>query len=1195
MKKSAFNLRLSQPWLPPKILLIVKLIVIIMTTCLMQVSAASFAQKITFSKKGATLERIFTEIRKQTGYYVVYAENKIDKQTKLDVNFKNTELKNVLDVISNSQNLEYSLDERNISFKPKEKSYLEKIIARFQQIEVRGRVVDQDGKPLPNASIRVKGKNTVINTNQNGEFEIKGVADDAVLLISYVGFRTLELPLKDAVMPLEIKLNVATGELEEVKVVYNTGYQELNKERATGSFVQLSNKDINRGVSTNILDRIINQTNSLRNETLGASSISIRGLSTLNANAKPLIVIDGFPYDESILDLGPIVSVKNINPNDVESITILRDAAAASIWGARAANGVIVITTKKGKYNEHTQVDIVSSLNIISKPELFKANIMSSADVIDYQRNLFATGYYDSYNGPFTSTYTYPMVPQAIEILLAQKRGALSQADAESQLAQLAKHDVRNDINKYLIRTASNQQYNLNVSGGSDKMAYYGSMGYDRNLSSSIGDAGNRFTLRLDNTYRPIKNLELNTYISYTQIRNENNGVGYSSFLANGNNAMAPYTMLADNAGNPLHVPTRLRTAYIDTITTKGLLDWHYRPIDEIKNGNNITNSFNARFGGELRYTIIQGISVRFKGQYEKGITSINNYNSTKMYSTRSLINTFMFLNSTGMPQYPVPNGGILDYSQLNSTSWDIRSVVTVNRQWGIHGINAIIGFDAKESLNSYNQNKKYGYDIDKLTYVTNMDYKSAYTIRPGNFGSTISDGGGFSGRLNRFLSYYGNAAYSLFNKYTISASARIDASNFFGIKANLRYVPLWSAGVKWDLLKEKFLNLKSLSTLNLRLTYGYNGNLDNRATSLPTIIYSSGSSIYNNSQQSAGLTNPPNPGLTWEKVSVINAGLDFGLIGNRIAGAIDLYEKKSDDLIGAILLDQTTGFLQYNTNYASVKVKGIDLSVNALVINSAIKLNTNLSFSWNIDRVTDYQIQNILTTSVSNRVTNLNPIVGDPRYTIYSYKWGGLDPVNGNPMGVVNGEKVPYLYAIGNTGSEQNMKIKDLVYHGRAMAPYFGNLINTLSYKGLSLTFNLVYKFGYYFRRPSIDYARLLGQWGGHEDYAKRWKKPGDELITNVPSMPVIQDSRYESFTRYSEILVERGDQIRLQDLKLAFDINNINFKKLPFKSANIFLYANNIGLLWRANKLGIDPDAISNNNIPNPRNWAIGLNFKL
>ncbi|MDR6783780.1 TonB-linked SusC/RagA family outer membrane protein [Pedobacter africanus] len=1185
-----------------------RLTTLILITAILQVSANTFAQKITLSEKNAPIVKIFEKIRTQSGYDFMFSLSTINEAKPVNINVQNAELKDVLKQIFVNQPLEYKINEKSVVISPKESSLLDKLSTVISNIvrdlTVKGRVVDQEGKPLPNASIRIKGKSAVTNTNQNGEFEIKDVADNAVLLISYVGYKQLEISLKDAVMPLEIKLNVVTGELEEVKVTYNTGYQNIPKERATGSFVQVDKELLNRTVSTNILDRIPYVVSGLRKEFEGSfspnnnsSDISIRGLSTINANRTPLIVIDGFPYEEQG-QLSGITVLNNLNPNDVESITILRDAAAASIWGARSANGVIVIQTKRGKLNQDTKVEVSSNIKVVNRPDLFRANLASSADVIDMEKKLFATGMYNDYDDLYPSLNYFPVASPVIEILLAQRRGDLSAESANAKLEALSKHDVRNDMLKYLIRPEINQQYNLNISGGSNKTSYYGSIGYDKNREQNVGNDMNRLTLNFNNMYQPFKNIRIRTFINYIQGKRIITPVDPLQYLSTGQTLAPSYTQFKDDNGNFLYISPLfdgLRQAYIDTVSTKGLLDWHYNPIQEINAADNTDKSSAARFGGGFTYIILSGLDLDFNGQYERSLIEGRNYMGTETYYNRNMINKFMFLDSSGQPQYPVPMGGILDASNSTQTAYNLRGQLNFNRDFSRHSISGFFGAELRQTDFITSAYRQYGYDPGKLLFAMHMDYKNTYTTRPSLAEESIGSGLSSRGTLNRFVSYYANGAYTFNSRYTLTASARNDGSNFFGVNANQRFRPQWSVGAAWDITKEHFFKPGIISSLKIRATYGYNGNLDNRIATRPIIDYAQGQFAYNNRIPFA-YVKLGNPGVTWEKVSVANLGVDFALLKGRLSGVLEYYRKRTDNLIGTVMADPTTGasngggIASFIGNVAGLKSQGFDLRLSGLITEGKVKIQSSINLSYNKDQLTSYNFPGTNGTEPPASSIIFGGIkVGRPLNGMYSYRWAGLNPENGDPMGYLSGKKVPYTTIMGyDADYSPNTKPDDLIYHGVQSPAYFGNMINTISYKGLSLSFNINYGFGFYFRRASIDYSTLQVNLSGHGDYALRWQNPGDELKTNVPSYGV--DSRNEFYLN-SEVLVEKGDFIYLRDLNLTYTFHK-QLTKIGLRSARLFANINNLGLIWTANNKHLDPQA-GRYNIGVRREIAFGINL--
>jgi TonB-linked SusC/RagA family outer membrane protein len=1039
---------------------------------------------------------------------------------------------------------------------------------------ITGKVVGEKGEPLEGATVQVKGERISRMTDKDGRFGIPVVPGMDSLIVSFVGYNVKHV-LADLKNKGEVRIGLETGAtmLRNVEV-YSTGYEKVAAGRATGSFVQIDNELFNRQVSTNVLDRILNVTSGLvynRN----ATGIQIRGISTINANTQPLIVVDNFPYDGDL---------NNLNPNDVESITVLKDAAAAAIWGVRAGNGVIVVTTKKGMTGK-PRIQFNSNVTIGEKPNIFYMPTLSSSEEIAFEKKRFDDGFYNMYDDIFPSFNYFPVLPPVAEILLAARSGKISNKEAEDRIADLEKHDVRNDINKYLLQNSINQQYALNISGGAAAFSYYGSIGYDKNQSNSKGDAYDRISMRLDNTYRPLKNLEINGFITYTQSKTINNGINYQALLPNGQQ-VAPYTRLADENGKSLSIPKPIdgyRVAYVDTAVFPGLLDWHYRPLDELKSIDNTTKQFDTRLGTTIKYTFFDGITGQLQYQYQKILTNMKNINSQNSYKVRDLINQFMNVDPvTGNIVYPVPLGGSIFLYNSDQTSKSLRGQLNLKQSWGAHLVDILAGAEIRETNVDNSGMQGYGYDSEVST-LQQVDPTNYYITRPGGGGNRIITNNGISGNLSRYGSYYSNATYTFMGKYTLTGSGRIDQSNFFGVKANQRRVPLWSTGIAWTLSDEDFYRkvVSWMPYLKLRSSYGYNGNTNIGASTFATIYYGTGTDASVNAQY-ANIKTPSNPQLRWEKIRIINIGLDFEILGNRIAGSFDYYAKKGLDLLGPVTTDPTTGVLSFTGNRASTKGNGIDLVLNTRNIDKAIKWYSNILFSTTTNEVTGYGTT-LVGEPISYYLGESKPVIGQPLYKINSYRWAGLDPTNGAPR----------LY-LGDSISDFNNVSKghqsDLQYNGSSTPTIFGSFRNTFSWNHISLSINVTYKLGYYFRRNSFYYSSLFDYWGGHADYALRWQKPGDEKYTNVPSLPqtpYAQDDVYKG----SNILVEKGDHIRLQDVRLSYDLSKEMIKSFPFQNIQIYLYANNIGIIWRANKSKIDPDYIGLS-IPNPRSLAVGLN---
>ncbi|EHQ26403.1 SusC/RagA family TonB-linked outer membrane protein [Mucilaginibacter paludis] len=1043
---------------------------------------------------------------------------------------------------------------------------------------VKGKVTDANGSPLPGATIKIKN-GPAIATNGNGEFQITDVADSTILQVSFVGYLTKEIVVRKAEF-LTIVLEIGSAQLNEV--VVSTGYQTLPKERATGSFVQLDSAIINRRVSTDIISRLEGVVPGLlfnRNTISSANGtldLGIRGHSTLFANDQPLVVVDNFPYDGDI---------NNINPNDIASITVLKDAAAASIWGVRSGNGVIVLTTKKGKINQPLSIDFSANVTIGDKPNAFYSPyFLDSKDYISVEKTLFNSGFYTT----SLNSSQHPVVSPVVQLLADQQAGKITSDQLNTQLNALGKIDVRNDIEKYLYRKGIDQQYALSLHGGNNKSTYYFSTGYDDNLSSLVGNKNNRLTINSGNTFRPVNNLELSASLFYSQsnttsdaINNLNNGGNYTGLF--------PYTTLADANGNPLPIVKDYNYSWItNTASQNGLLNWQYYPLNELQQANNTSTLNDIRIISGLKYGFWKGFNAEVKYQYEKSNTvNKNNYNQDTYYA-RNLINQYSTINGATVTNN-IPVGGILQQSNSDLSSQRLRGQLNFEHTWNeLHQLNVLGGTEINQTVTNSNAFTAYGYN-DQTETFQNVNFVTAFKTIPSGT-RQIPNNEGFSKFTNRYISYFSNAAYTYADRYIFSLSGRIDKSNLFGVNTNQKSVPLYSTGLAWIINKESFYNVNWLPALKLRATYGYNANIDNNVAAVTTIRQ------FNNSTYSGVpysiIINPANPDLRWEKVRMINLGTDFSFKNDILSGSFEYYLKDGIDLFGDSPLPPSSGLLTFRGNTADTKGHGLDVTINSRnFYKGKFKWYSNFILSYNLDKVTKYDVSQTSTNALANGAGNsgtILPIINSPLFAIYSYKWGGLSHNTGDPQGFLNGKlSTDYTSILANTS------LKDLKYNGPSRPTTFGSLRNTFSFDRFALSFNLIYKFNYYFRRPSISYSALYNTGLGNVDFSKRWQKPGDEQFTNVPSMPALPvlTSR-DAFYQYSETLVDKGDHIRLQDATLSYDFDKNNWKGIPFKHLQIYCYANNIGIIWRANHGHLDPDLYSfQNAYPIPRTIAFGI----
>ncbi|MGY6521519.1 MAG: SusC/RagA family TonB-linked outer membrane protein [Mongoliitalea sp.] len=1017
---------------------------------------------------------------------------------------------------------------------------------------LRGKVISgSDQSLLPGASIRVKNTNLGVISDIDGEFSIRLPYGNHTLEASFIGFlpssRNITLPNDEELI---IVLETENLDLDAVEVV-STGYQQLPKERATGSFVQIDNELVDRRISTNILERLEDITPGLIFNRVGPSNdpISIRGRSTLFANTMPLIIVDNFPYD------GPLES---INPNDVESMTVLKDAAAASIWGARAGNGVIVITTKKGAKGK-VRVSLNANTTVIEETDLFYRPQMDIADFIEIERMLFSQNFYNNnINSP-----GQPRLSPTVETLLAQRNGLISAEEAERRINQFKNQDFRRDLLNYYHSNAVNQQYAVNVSGGSAYHKFIVAGGYDRNFTGVQGNNTERYTLNIRNDWTLLNdklNLDAGVYIS-------NNSVRTTTQTPSG----FAYDRLSDDLGNPLGIATVYNERLLNSGLDQGLLDWRHIPLNEIGRQDFRTNTNDYRINLNAGYRIFSGLTAELQYQYWSNNSQIRNHSPIELFTTRNLINQFTQVEDNGQLVRPIPVGGILNLSNTRSYSNTARANLRYNKQLAEkHEISAIGGYEIKEGGSETNASLYYGYDDDVAQSIP-TDNVTLFRnfVNPGNRSTIPNINVPHRGMIDRFISYFANASYEFNKTYILSLSARRDQSNLFGVESNMRGVPLWSIGGAWLISNNDFYKVDFLPYLKLRTTYGYNGNIDRSLSAFTTVQFINGNPLLP-AELRANIINPPNPELRWERINIINLAVDFETKNGIIGGSFEAFRKDGMDLIGLIPFPTATGRANVRGNFADTRTTGFDLELRSKNI---VKTN----FSWSTffmhshlkDEVTNYEMRSSVVNYINSSSGAIVPLQGRPLLAIYSYEWGGLDPQTGAPRGVLDGEPSTNYNAILAAATPEN-----IVFHGSARPTHFGALRNHFTYKSFSMSFNISYRLGYFYRRQSVDYNSLLSGVISHSDFSNRWQVPGDELNTNIPSLPTVRNVQRDAFFQRSAALVEPGDHIRFQDIRLSYSLRNTTFPRLPFSNAEVYTYINNLGIIWKKTDDPLDPD---------------------
>lgn len=1149
-----------------------KLIAILLTVACLQVSAEGFSQQITLSKNSASLKSVLQEIRKQSGYQLLYNTDLIQMAKPVSINVRNLGLEETLKASLKGQPFTYEITNKTILIKPVSVNTDtdNKGSIKWQALkEIRGKVITADGQPLPGVVIAEKGTNNKTATNGNGEFELRNAADDAVLVFSYIGYNTQEIATKGATGPLNVTLIQSDNELSEVNVVVSTGYQNLPKERATGSFSFVDQKklaitnlgatDFAKGLEGLVPGLLVGPNGNMQ----------IRGASSLKAATREvLIVVDGFPIETGNF---------TVNPNDIESISVLKDAAAASIWGVRASNGVVVIKTKSGMANDGKAVfNFTSNLSVTSKPDFSFQRIASSSDYIDAEAESFRRGWFD-FSKADDNAYTLVGGLFYKKYLSDNGGPAFTDQQLTQGLDYLKQFNTVNEQDLF-YRKAVQRQLNLSVRGGTEKYMFAISSLYTKELTNLTGKNNDNLILNFKNSLQVLPKVVLSLGINSTYSKSEGSSTGY------GFDNASPYTRILDENGNYVSTTSRVSDHRKQSYYDNGYLSWDNNALQNMRNTTTKSNTFASRINVGADYEILKGLNFSSQFQTELRFTNNENLQGIEAYYPRLMANTWRVPTGSGTFVNKFPAGPLFDKGKENQNSWTFRNVANLDKQFGSdHAINAIAGMELRKVGFTGNTERYYNYNPKALT-SDNIDLAALGIFQPDAFGgySTYTWSPAFVDRDRRFFSLFANAAYTYKNRYTVSGSIRTDQSNLFGTDPKYRYRPLWSAGASWNMTNEDFMSsVGFLDKLIVRATYGVNGNIGN---SSPYPIASTGKN-FNTQENMLTFKNPENQALRPEKTASTNFGVDFAVLNHRISGSVDLYKKKSYDLLGNSILDPTTGFPSAERNTAVMTNHGIELNLNARILEGEVSLDADFNIGYNKNKVTEVLTPNTNAAAYVNAVNN--PISGLPLSYLYSYKWAGLSD---------KGE--PQIYdANGNIKSWSTARLTDinaLKYVGTMDPPVYGGMMINVRYKGFTFSPQFTFKMGHVMRQSTTKTDMSAGV---TSDIANRWQNPGDELHTNIPRLfdRASIDAKWNDYYRKSDVWDDDASFVRLRSMSLSYQMPK-KFLFNVFTGASLTAQANNVWL-WTANKQGLDPDYVNlltgSIGFPPVQNYVFSLNL--
>lgn len=1026
-------------------------------------------------------------------------------------------------------------------------------------------VVDEMDQPLPGALVSIY---TVNNEKGKviGATDVEGVLSTIIpdnvtsLSASFIGYKNKKIAITGS-KEYKIQLDPSTHQLEDVVI---TGYQTLSKERMTGSFAKVDKKEIETKPVSSI-------SSLLEGNVAGYdhSTGLIRGVTSMNAIQTPLYVIDGFPVENTRVESGGTINeyLPSINMNDVESITVLKDAAAASIYGARAANGVVVITTKSGSKTKKPQIEVNAQLRW-TPYKYFTGFKADSETTIDLYRQMMAVN--PNFQGEGATEYAQSCIDlraypgAAGSAILNYLAGNITESQMNSQLDDLSKRGYQfyDQIAKYAKRTALEQNYNMTIKNSNEKNNFKASLSYVHNDYNDINSTNNRFGIDLYNSLNITNWLkfDIGTYIKYS---NSKNSLG-SAWWWNG----LPFDRLVNDDGSyyTMTMEERYNKDALNMYSIYNLLDRSVTPLEEMNLGKATNNELYNRTIGRITITFAPWLNYTAALQYERSNSRYENLQDKNSDAIKGLVNNFSqdTGNEDGSVNQWMAQKDKLTRTDYDRTSYNFRQQLNFDKTFNsIHDVTVILGTETKENKNNYFNDEYYEWDPQLLSFKV-LDYSTLnsagiQTIWGKQY---LNDVRTFNEVTDRFVSIYGNASYRFDGKYNLTGSIRWDRSNLWGTGSDYQKHPFWSLGASWLISGESFMNdLSWINYLRLRASDGVGGNVSKTAS--PYMIAKYQKNSYLDYVDAGFVLRLPNPNLRWEQTNTFNIGLDFALFNNRLNGSLEYYHKYSKDLLSQTETSPVTGYSTSQlTNSAEMKNTGIELSLNGTILTTADwNWTAGFIFSTNHNRVTKVKCGDApyLSLRLQNTMYGAYPVEGKEYYSCWAYRFAGL-----------NEEGLPQIYDGEGNKIMTNPASTDwdaVVYVGTRTPKWTGSFNTNVTWKNITLSAQLVFQGGNVQQNsvtsPFLSYSN--SQLGYFTDFSsissvmeKAWKQPGDENHTNIPATIIPENaevsiSNLKEIYNFSDINYLKMDYLKVGNIALAYRLPKEWCRKIHFDNVRI------------------------------------------
>ena len=1147
-------------------------------------------QRISVDLREETLESVLWYLQNRTKFIFMYATEDIANITDISVRAKDKTITEILDECLEGTNLTYEISGSAIVIKKR----------KTDKITISGWIRDTSGEALPGATVSVRGSKQGAIAGLDGHYTFSIPAQEGLILtysfigmekktVKYTGKRTINVTLN----------NSSNTEIDEVVV---TGYQNIQRRDLVGSITTVKAKDIIMPSYTTIdqmlQGRVAGMVVTNTSSRVGtAPKIQIRGTSTLLGNQDPLWVVDGIIQEDPLeLDATSLMTndLKNIignqiswlNPADIESISILKDASATAIYGSKASNGVIEITTKKNT-TDRLSVNYTSNFIIGTRPNYDQFNYMNSKERVLFSQEAFNWG--TPYSAePIKQMYTYEGL---LNMYLSHD------ISSEEFLAQRNVLETQNtDWFKLLTRRAFSHNHNLSVSGGTNKYSYSASMGYSKSEGQEIGNDSERMTGRLAITIRPVQKLTINAAI--------NGSVNTNKGFAGGVNPLG-YATTTNRSIDP-DVYYQMKASYP---YNEGVRSLSYNFINERENSGSKSASSYLSASLDLKWNILDWLTYQFTGGYSDNNSTNEAWESERTFYIAENYRGYDFNSvSPASKEFKaalLPFGGELFTNNTHQYSYNIQNKLQFSKAFNDENrLNALIGMELRSTTNKGINNTVWGYVPDRGEVITSPTTLQAFEPITGSQNSgwgilqRIYDGGWRKvNTTDNFFSVFATLAYSFKNRYVINANVRNDASNRFGQDTNHRIDPTYSFGFSWRASEERFMRkyVGWITNLNFRGTYGIQGNALTRLS--PDLILNQGTvaDLYNRYQST--ISQIPNPTLSWERTKSWNFGIDLELF-NLFNMNLEYYTRRSNAIV-ELDLPYEYGISSMKRNGGIIHNRGIEYTLTFTPIQKrdyALSVSLNASKNWNEGGHTDIEVK------ASDFLNGRSDIIlkqGYPLSSFWSYSFAGLNGQTGEPQ-----------FNLLDIPDDQRSRLIDpttyLVYSGQR-DPYFtGGLSLSFRYKSLTLNSSFSLLLGNKKRLPS-PYSQFSSSYympdpytNINRDLLNRWKEPGDEAHTIIPSLPkgnmsLIQLPNGESTFKIpvweqSDAMVVSGSFLRCRNIGLSWQMKREWCEKIYMKNLSLNFNMDNIFVIASKRFNGFDPE-ISNSVLP--RNYSLGTNI--